>query len=69
MKFEKNDADPFAGLDFDRDMPLTSEDLEALAGSRQLGPLPTDAYLEWLTLMWRKDPSREIVIFDEPFTL
>ena len=56
-------------LDFERDMPLTAADLEALARSRQLRPLPTEAYLEWLTLMWRKDPSREIVIFDEPFTL
>lgn len=61
--------DPFDGLDFERDMPLASADLEALARARQLRPLRTDAYLEWLTLMWRKDPSREIAAFDEPFTL
>jgi hypothetical protein len=60
---------PFEGLDFERDMPLTSADLEALARARQLRPLRTDAYLEWLTLMWRKDQKREPVAFDEPFTL
>jgi hypothetical protein len=59
---------PFDRLDFERDMPLTSADLEALARARQLRPLQTDAYLDWLTLMWRKD-QREPVAFDEPFTL
>ena len=62
-------ANLFEGLDFERDMPLTEADLEALARARHLRPLSTEAYLDWLTLMWRKDPSREIVIFDEPFTL
>lgn len=61
--------DPFEGLDLERDMPLTAADIEALDRARQLRPLSTEAYLEWLTLMWRKDPSREIVPFDEPFTL
>ena len=50
-------------------MPLTAADLEALARARQLRPLNTDAYLDWLTLMWRKDQKHEPLAFDEPFTL
>ncbi|HVG23574.1 MAG TPA: hypothetical protein VND45_05425 [Thermoanaerobaculia bacterium] len=63
-------ADPF-DLDFDRDMPLTAADLEALARARDLRPLTTAAYLEWLTLMWRADgePHRGNTDSDEPFTL
>jgi hypothetical protein len=38
-------------VDFERDMPLTAADLEALARARNLRPLPTEAYLDWLTLM------------------
>jgi hypothetical protein len=56
-------------VDFARDMPLTSADLEALARARQLRPLRTDVYLDWLTLMWRKDQVPEPFVFDEPFTL
>ena len=58
-------------VDFERDMPLTSADLEALARARNLPPLPTDTYLEWLTLMWRPDgePHRLNSPSDEPFTL
>ena len=52
-------------------MPLTAADLEALARARQLRPLPTAAYLEWLTAMWRPDmePHRINTEADEPFTL
>lgn len=52
-------------------MPLTAADLEALARARQLRPLTTKAYLEWLTLMWRADgePHRLNTDADEPFTL
>lgn len=58
-------------LDFERDMPLTASDLEALARARQLRPLATDAYLDWLTLMWQPDgePHRLNTDADEPFTL
>ena len=57
-------------LDLERDMPLTAADIEALARARQLRPLSTVAYLEWLTLMWRKDTLRELNSdSDEPFTL
>lgn len=38
-------------VDFDRDMPLTAGDLEALARARHLRPLATEDYLDWLTLM------------------
>ena len=52
-------------------MPLTAADLEALARARQLRPLPTKAYLDWLTLVWRPDgePRRFNTDADEPFTL
>jgi len=57
-------------VDFERDMPLTAEDIEALARSRQLRPLPTDVYLAWLTLMWRPDGEHHLnTDADEPFTL
>jgi hypothetical protein len=60
-----------ADVDFERDMPLTAADLEALALARQLPPLPTDTYLEWLALLWRRDgePRRLNTDADEPFTL
>jgi hypothetical protein len=58
-------------VDFERDLPLTAADLEALARARQLRPLPTVEYLQWLTLMWRADgESRRLnTDADEPFTL
>ena len=58
-------------LDLERDMPLTAADLEALARARQLRPLATDAYLDWLTLMSRHHgaPRRLNTDDDEPFTL
>ncbi|HYC87953.1 MAG TPA: hypothetical protein VEO54_01980 [Thermoanaerobaculia bacterium] len=57
-------------VDFERDMPLTAEDLEALARARKLPPLTTEAYLDWLTLMWRPDGERRLnTDADEPFTL
>lgn len=58
-------------VDFERDMPLTAADLEALARARNLRPLPTDAYLEWLTLMSvSARPERRLnTDDDEPFAL
>lgn len=57
-------------VDFERDMPLTAADLEALARARQLRPMATQAYLDWLTLMWRPDRERRLnTDADEPFTL
>ncbi len=58
-------------VDFERDLPLTAADLEALARARQLRPLTTEAYLAWLTLMWRPDgePHRLNTDAYEPFTL
>lgn len=64
-------ADPF-DIDFERDMPLTSADIEALARARDLPPLSTEDYLAWLTLMIRPDarrPDRNNTDSDEPFTL
>lgn len=74
MSSKKNDADPFAGLDFDRDMPLTSADLEALARSRNLRPLSPEKYQEWVDLIVKrhgpgKDPRETNTDTDEPFTL
>jgi hypothetical protein len=74
MSSKKNDDDPFAGLDFDRDMPLTSEDLEALARSRNLSPLSAEKYQEWVDLIVKhhgigRAPHRTNTDDDEPFTL
>ena len=74
MSSRKNDVDPFAGLDFDRDMPLTSADLEALARSRNLRPLSAEKYQEWVDLIVKhhgvgrnvRDTNTDD---DEPFTL
>jgi hypothetical protein len=58
-------------VDFERDMPLTPADLEALARSRDLRPLSTQAYLDWLTLMsaTSKPVPRLNTDSDEPFEL
>jgi hypothetical protein len=64
-------ADPF-DVDFERDMPLTAADIEALARARFLRPLPTDEYLQWLSLMRQphgQPPHRDNTDADEPFTL
>ena len=71
MSSKKNDADPFEGLDFDRDMPLTAADLEALARSRNLRPLSARQYQEWVDLIEKHHgiQRRETNAGDEPFTL
>lgn len=58
-------------VDFERDMPLTAADLEALARSRNRRPLSTKAYLDWLTLMsaTSKPVHRLNTDSDEPFEL
>jgi hypothetical protein len=38
-------------VDFERDLPTTAADVEALERARRHPSLPTDAYLRWLTLM------------------
>ena len=53
-------------------MPLTAADIDAMARARQLPPLTTQAYLEWLTLMSVTSPSTSHCLnsdTDEPFTL
>lgn len=74
MSSKKNDDDPFAGLDFDRDMPLTAADLEALARARNLRPLSAQQYQDWVDLIVKHHghgsaPRRENTDDDEPFTL
>ncbi|HEX8252652.1 MAG TPA: hypothetical protein VF846_05865 [Thermoanaerobaculia bacterium] len=60
-----------AEIDFERDMPLTAADIEALARARDLRPMPTSAYLDWLTLMSANAPARRETNSDadEPFEL
>ena len=67
----KKTATDWFDLDLERDMPLTSADIEALARSRQLRPLATDVYLDWLTLMSKGSrPVRRLnTDSDEPFEL
>ncbi|HEX6099406.1 MAG TPA: hypothetical protein VF432_24030 [Thermoanaerobaculia bacterium] len=74
MSWKKNAADPFAGLNFERDMPLTPEDLEALARSRNLRPLSPEKYQEWVDLIVKHHGVGRPVTAnntddDEPFTL
>lgn len=64
-------ADPF-DIDFDRDMPLTAADIEALARARNLRPLSADEYQRWVNLMveiYGEPPHRNNTDADEPFTL
>ncbi|HEY0140144.1 MAG TPA: hypothetical protein VGF48_04555 [Thermoanaerobaculia bacterium] len=59
-----------ADLDFDRDLPTTAADVEALERARDLKKLPDEVYLEWLELLSRVAPPREPGKYpDEPFTL
>ena len=58
-------------VDFERDMPTTAADLEALARARHHRPLANEAYLDWLTLMsaTSKPAHRLNTDDDEPFEL
>jgi hypothetical protein len=67
MSSKKNGTDWF-DLDLERDMPLTSDDLEALARSRQLRPLTADEYQRWADLL-NPHTSRLNTDDDKPFEL
>ena len=57
-------------LNLERDIPTTPADVEALERARDLRPLPTQAYLDWLTLMSVPRLPRETNSdSDEPFVL
>ena len=57
-------------VDFERDMPLTADDIAALERARQHRPVPTAEYLKWLTLMYTPSPDRRNnTDSDEPFEL
>jgi hypothetical protein len=71
MSSKKTAVDWF-DLDLERDMPLTSEDLEALARARQLRPLSADNYQRWVDLLTLHHPPRDPRLntdSDEPFEL
>ena len=57
MSSRKKAADPF-DLDFERDMPLTAADLEALARARNLRPLTPEQYEAWADLVERHHGKR-----------
>jgi hypothetical protein len=63
--------DEVLDVDLERDMPLTSADIDALERARRLRPLPTADYLRWLTLMSTTiEPKRRLnTDEDEPFSL
>jgi hypothetical protein len=73
MSSNKNDADAFAGVDFERDVQVTSADLEALAQARKLRPLSAAEYQEWVELIERYHPEarrgKGTMEGAEPFTL
>lgn len=60
-------------VDFERDVPTTPEDIEALwRARRSMRPLSTAAYLEWITVMsegYVREPWRDNTDDDEPFEL
>lgn len=71
MSSKKTENDWFA-IDLERDMPLTSADLEALAGARHLRSLTGDDYQHWIDLLAAHHPPRnrdKTSPNDEPFEL
>ena len=71
MSSKKPAADPF-DVDFERDMPLTAADIEALARARNLRPLTPGEYQRWVDMMSEingEPPRRLNTDADEPFTL
>jgi hypothetical protein len=70
MSSNAKNADPFAGIDFERDVHITAADLEALARARELRPLSAEEYQEWVELIQRHHPTvRHDANDDEPFVL
>jgi hypothetical protein len=58
-------------VDFERDVPTTKADVDALERARQMRALPTAVYLEWLSRMPKtllRKPD-EPLFPDEPFEL
>ncbi|HET7435375.1 MAG TPA: hypothetical protein VFN10_11770 [Thermoanaerobaculia bacterium] len=67
----KKSTDPWS-VDFDRDMPLTPADIEALERARELQPLTAVEYQQWCDLVARHHPPpprQTNSDDDEPFTL
>ena len=67
----KKSTDPWS-VDFERDMPLTAADIEALARARDLPPLDAQEYQQWCDLITRHHPPPPRPLNtddDEPFTL
>lgn len=59
-----------ADVDFERDLPTTAEDIEALERAREQKPLATDAYLRWISQMPKTPRPRGFnTDDDEPFEL
>jgi hypothetical protein len=57
-------------VDFERDVPTTQEDIEALRRARLLPKLPDDVYLRWLSqLSMHRPPRHEPPPSAPPFTL
>lgn len=71
MPIDMPNATPSPDLDFDRDLPTTAADVEALDRARNLRKLPDEVYLEWLELLSRNAPPRERddAFPSEPFVL
>ncbi|HKO55186.1 MAG TPA: hypothetical protein VJ276_04865 [Thermoanaerobaculia bacterium] len=57
-------------VDFERDVPTTPADIEALWRARQLTPLSDASYLDWLTWLTKQHPASDhITPWPEPFEL
>jgi hypothetical protein len=71
MSSKKRAGADWFDLDLERDMPLTSADLEALARSRNLRPLTAEEYQRWTDLLRAHHPGEKAADdhSDEPFEL
>lgn len=71
MRVRRLDVEKTLDIDFERDMPATAADIEALARARDLRQLDTESYLAWLTLisLTTKRVQRLNTDSDEPFEL
>ncbi|HWW60729.1 MAG TPA: hypothetical protein VN181_05115 [Thermoanaerobaculia bacterium] len=69
MSSPKISDDPYA-VDFERDMPTTTEDITALERARNLTPLSPGQYQQWVDLIAKHHGVREDRCpFDTPFEL
>jgi len=70
MSSNEKDAEPF-DLAWERDVPTTAADVEALWRARRLKPMAPDEYQHWCDLVFANHPRTRTrnTEDDEPFEL